>query len=203
MSLVTREQDTHFTLGLWSKHGLDGGRTPSTIEDFSGLPLDRYRNNWIFLNTTYGDFSGEGDELGNGDIDLVSPGSGPSSLSPCRPLSHPLSLLRPIEQHLMNYFIHEIGPNCSLSPEHNPYITLLTPLSLTHEILKTTLVAVAANQLTLLGDLRFAKAASFFKHRALHTLSDHIARQLIDSATVATVVMLCFYDVSQNISKRV
>ena len=108
---------------------------------------------------------------------------------------HPLSAYSTIEGSLLDYFIREIGPKCSLSDSYNPYISLVTPLCFDHSALRSALIAVAANQLCLIGDMRFKKEACLFKERALQGLQRAILTNSLDYNTVTTVLMLCFYDV--------
>ncbi|KAL1962751.1 hypothetical protein VTN77DRAFT_9205 [Rasamsonia byssochlamydoides] len=219
------------TFGTWSKCCKRIKKPPvvDLEQDFCGVPLDRYVGRWIFLNTTYGDFSGDGNYSDNGDLVLedaaalahstawmiLSPPSSPSSLNHAaavdnnnnqsldrhplgRPLGHPLRSYPEVEQYLLNYFIQAIGPNCSLSASYNPYLSLVTPLCFSHTTLKNTLLAVSANQLRLLGDTRFVREAWLFKDRALQGLRQDIRAQKVDYGTVATVLMLCFHDISDG-----
>lgn len=146
------------------------------------------------MNTTSSDFisrnhhSDEGDDMGDITEDITS-----LSLRPL--MSHPISFYPKIEGHLFNYFVQAIGPNCSLSASFNPYISLITPLSLAHRALWNALLAVAANQLRLLGDTRYNKEAYTFKHNALQGVQHAIATQNCDYGILATVLMLCFHDV--------
>ncbi|RJE20412.1 hypothetical protein PHISCL_07244, partial [Aspergillus sclerotialis] len=121
-----------------------------------------------------------------------------SSLSLWPPMGHPISFYPEVEGHLFNYFVQAIGPNCSLSPSFNPYISLITPLSLNHTVLWNALLAVAANQLRLLGDNRYNKEACTFKHNALQGVQHAIATQNYDYGILATVLMLCFHDISDG-----
>lgn len=52
-----------------------------------------------------------------------------------------------IESNLLSYFVERIGPSCSLSSSHNPYLRFLIPMCFPYPTLKSALLAVAANQL--------------------------------------------------------
>ena len=56
-------------------------------------------------------------------------------------------------------------------------------------------MAVAANQLCLVGDMRFKSEACLFKERALQGVQRAIFANTLDYGTITTVLMLCFYDV--------
>ncbi|PYH94391.1 hypothetical protein BO71DRAFT_419371 [Aspergillus ellipticus CBS 707.79] len=96
-----------------------------------------------------------------------------------KPRGHPLAAYSKTESYLLEYFIEGIGPNCSQSRNHNPYITHIVPLSFCHSPLRNALLAVAGNQLRLLRDTRFVKQALMYKGQAL--------------SVMATVLMLCFH----------
>ncbi|EHA27380.1 hypothetical protein ASPNIDRAFT_129269, partial [Aspergillus niger ATCC 1015] len=91
-----------------------------------------------------------------------------------------------------------IGPDCSLSSIDNPYITLLTPLAFCHPALRNAMVSVAANQLRLLGDARYANEAALYKNRAIQGLQQAVELQNIDDGIIGTILMLCFYDISDK-----
>jgi hypothetical protein len=185
-------------------------------QNFYSIPLDPYIGRWIFLNTTYGDFSGShpsgNDDGDDGDLDdhtaLMASraawipdvsSSSSSFLNRNRPLGHPLRAYPETEQYLLNYFIQAIGPNCSLSARYNPYLSLVTPLCFDHPTLRNTLLAVSANQLRLLGDTRFVNEACLFRGRAIRGLQYSLKvydTYGADYGTVASILMMCFHDVS-------
>lgn len=171
------------------------------------MPLDDYRGRWVFLNTTYGDFSTEKPDSQDKRGESVRTEMSPTelvddavslTLSCTKALGHPLSSYSEIEGYLLQYFIEGIGPNCSLSISYNPYISLITPLSFYHSTLRSALLAVAANQLRLLGDSRFQKEACLYKDNALRGLQQAIITDSLDYGAVATVLMLCFHDISDG-----
>lgn len=165
-----------------------------TEEGFQSVPLACYSGRWIFLNTTSSDFAG-GNNHSDEDDDTRTLVEDTDCLSLWPPMSHPVSFYPEVEGHLFNYFVQAIGPNCSLSPSFNPYISLITPLSLAHTALWNALLAVAANQLRLLGDTGYNREACTFKHNALQGVQHAIATQNYDYGILATVLMLCFHDV--------
>ncbi|PWY86785.1 Zn(II)2Cys6 transcription factor [Aspergillus heteromorphus CBS 117.55] len=158
---------------------------------------------WIFLNTTCADFTNGADEWDRRTSALseLSPATFEQRIQPPSPtscLGHPLAAYSEVESYLLEYFIHGIGPNCSLSPINNPYITLITPLSFCHTTLRNALLAVASNQFSLLGDTRFVKETLVYKDRALKGLQQAICTGEIDDGVIATVLMLCFHDISDD-----
>ncbi|GKZ47608.1 hypothetical protein AbraIFM66951_011165 [Aspergillus brasiliensis] len=171
---------------------------------FYGIPLDAYMGRWIFLNSTSSDFmegSSGSDEM---DTDGIEPDllsvfvQFPDTLPLGKDLGHPLAAYSHLESYLIDYFIHGIGPNCSLSPIENPYITLITPLALSHKSLRDALISAAGTQLCLLGDTRFSKEALIYKNRALKGLQQEIKLGSISDGAIATVLMLCFHDISDE-----
>jgi hypothetical protein len=100
-----------------------------------------------------------------------------------------------IEGNLFSYFVTSIGPSCSLSPSQNPYLAYLTPMSFQFPALRDALIAASANQLRLLNDKRFEREAWSYKNKAIRAVQRAIDAEEIDLGIVATVLMLCFYDV--------
>lgn len=193
-------------LGTWSKRT---GKAKRQLEvdiarDFHGICTRQYNGRWLFLNTTYWDFS---DESGsspceNDSLEFACPfhidnGTGlrPDHINLQAPPGHPLSHYPQVESYLLSYFVQLIGPNCSLSPLYNPYLSLVMPIALDHQPLRNTLLAISANQLKLLGDNRFEKEAYIYKQKALCGLQTEINERKPSYGSVATVLMLCFHDV--------
>ncbi|OJJ68097.1 hypothetical protein ASPBRDRAFT_58147 [Aspergillus brasiliensis CBS 101740] len=190
------------------QRGISFGRKDGTVlkynDVFYGIPLDAYMGRWIFLNSTSSDFmegSSGSDEM---DTDGIKPDllsvfvQFPDTLPLGKDLGHPLAAYSHLESYLIDYFIHGIGPNCSLSPIENPYITLITPLALSHKGLRDALISAAGTQLCLLGDTRFSKEALIYKNRALKGLQQEIKLGSISDGAIATVLMLCFHDISDE-----
>jgi hypothetical protein len=187
------------------------------------VSLEEYVGRWIFLNTSYRDFSQarggqadlddgaeeiEGCEQTKGTLAKLGrtvqhdygfyDSCGNSSLS-CSPSSG--VDLSPTETILLSYFVRWICPQCSHSTEnHNPYLMLLTPMSFSSAPLRSAVLAVAANQLRLVNDRRFEKEAWTYKMKAIRGIREAIQSQpdAMQTELVATVLMLCFYDVSIN-----
>ncbi|KAK2741383.1 Anaphase-promoting complex subunit 1 [Myotisia sp. PD_48] len=202
--------DATFKPGVWSKR-FPGAKKNTGMEnaedDFHGIPISQYIGRWVFLNTTYWDF---GDESGVPDDQAEHPESlfqilNQPGQQPYIPVSrssydHPLSMYPMVESYLLNYFIEAIGPNCSLSPGYNPYLALVIPISFGHLPLRNILLAISANQLRLLGDHRFEKEAYLYKQRALNGLQNEINERRASYGAVATVLMMCFHDISDGCS---
>ncbi|GCB27252.1 uncharacterized transporter C757.13 [Aspergillus awamori] len=167
------------------------------------VSLDEYSGRWVFLNLTvknYLEDTGEVDYDSDNEDTVMQGLSGESddALQLRSVLSHPLSEYSHSESYLLQYFIQSIGPDCSLSSIDNPYITLLTPLAFCHPALRNAMVSVAANQLRLLGDARYANEAALYKNRAIQGLQQAVELQNIDDGIIGTILMLCFYDISDK-----
>ncbi|EEH03625.1 conserved hypothetical protein [Histoplasma capsulatum G186AR] len=194
--------------GTWSKRPTTKPRTKIGIDhEFDPVPLDQYIGRWLFLNTTYWDFGeSDGEEIPKCSLEqleeIAQSVNGVVRSSPCRPLGHPLVHYCPVESFLLDYFIRGIAPFCSLSTECNPYLSLVTPLALNyqqpHKPLRNTLLAIAANQLQLLGNHTYEREAFVFKQKALHGLQNEINNRKPSAGTVATVLMLCFHDITDG-----
>ncbi|KAL1620897.1 hypothetical protein SLS54_005827 [Diplodia seriata] len=102
------------------------------------------------------------------------------------------------EAYLFDYFISFICPNCSLSPTHNPYLRYITPMALSYAPLQHVILSVAANQLRLLNDNRYEREAWLYKACAMRGLRASMDAGHVGWPFVATVLMLCFYDISDG-----
>ncbi len=111
---------------------------------------------------------------------------------------HPFHTFPETDSYLLDYFIRGISPSCSLSTSHNPYISLVIPLCFTSQTLRNALLAVAANQLCLLGRPQLRQEACHYKDKALQGLQRELSNSLQDEGAVAAVVMLCFQDVGSS-----
>ncbi|KAL3475523.1 fungal-specific transcription factor domain-containing protein [Aspergillus californicus] len=187
--------------GVWSKR--PDCKTHIRKATFQGLPLKPYTDRWVFLNVTSDDFCS--------DIKMswVPPAEAEPSISktylplpllPPPSLHHPLHSFSSTDSYLLDYFIRGISPSCSLSPSHNPYVSLVIPLCFTYDTLRNALLAVAANQLRLIGHPQFTKEACHYKQKALEGLRQEISSPFLDEGTVAAVLMLCFQDISDGCS---
>ncbi|KAL4891115.1 fungal-specific transcription factor domain-containing protein [Aspergillus ambiguus] len=196
--------------GKWSKRVTEcsdsTAMSNAVVNTFFGVPLDQYIGRWVFLNSGIGDFArtpkphhrdpngvclgiplSETPTHDEGDLPLVWT---------C--LGHPLVAYSKVEQYLLDYFIQGIGPSCSLSPLDNPYISHITPLAFEDESLRYALLAVAGNQLCLLGDNRFQRETLLYKSRALKGLQRCISQGAMYDGSTATILMLCFHDISDE-----
>lgn len=195
-------------IGTWRKRPKSPTETIVTDAESSScysISLNQYRGRWIFLNTTYEDFlsrisNAEETDLGTDKptqlLQLTAVEKGRFLTS--QPWDHPLTSYSEVESYLLDYFIRGIAPSCSLSQSENPYISLITPLCFVYTTLRNTLLAVAANQLRLLGDTRFINEACVFKDRALQGLQQAMSSNCFDYGVIATVLMLCFHDVCMH-----
>lgn len=110
-------------------------------------------------------------------------------------LGVPTGLYRGVNAHLLDYYINELCPKCSLSPSHNPYLSVLLPIAYEFAPLRNALLAVAANQLRLSNDHRFEASALTLKSASIRYLRHHLAAGPMDWKSLVTMVMFCFYDV--------
>ncbi|CAK41609.1 uncharacterized protein An13g02100 [Aspergillus niger] len=190
--------------GTWSKQQRSILDLPASKPAHREMvSLDEYSGRWVFLNLTvknYLEDTGEVDYDSDNEDTVMQDLSGESddALQLRSVLSHPLSEYSHSESYLLQYFIQSIGPDCSLSSIDNPYITLLTPLAFCHPALRNAMVSVAANQLRLLGDARYANEAALYKNRAIQGLQQAVELQNIDDGIIGTILMLCFYDISDK-----
>ncbi|KAL4902344.1 hypothetical protein BDW74DRAFT_186881 [Aspergillus multicolor] len=179
--------------GIWSKH-LPKPQSHSKAV-FQAMPLESYIGRWIFLNVTTYDFESEVATVGASpclDLDPI-----PAFL----PFTyHPLYSFPESEAYLLDYFIQGISPSCSLSTSHNPYVSLIIPLCFTSETLRNALLAVTANQLCLLGRGHLRHEACLYKDKALQGVRGNLSLGVQNEETIATVLMLCFQDISDGCS---
>ncbi|GME27160.1 hypothetical protein GTA08_BOTSDO10259 [Neofusicoccum parvum] len=71
-------------------------------------------------------------------------------------------------------------------------------MALSYAPLQHAILSVAANQLRLLNDNRYERDAWVYKARAMNGLQASINAGAVDWPFVATVLMLCFYDISDG-----
>ncbi|KAL6239477.1 fungal-specific transcription factor domain-containing protein [Aspergillus navahoensis] len=180
--------------GIWRK------RLPQKQKQkkapFEAVPLHSYINRWVFLSFTTDDFNPNSTEcqtLSSDELELPTRSPLPSAY-------HPLQTFPETDSYLLDYFIRGISPSCSLSASHNPYVSLVIPLCFVSDTLRHALLAVAANQLCLLGRNQFRQMACHHKDKALQGVRRELSTSLHDEGTVATVLMLCFQDISDGCS---
>lgn len=223
MVACNESTNSDYFIGRWTKEP-QKAVTTSEFVPFKPANVDVYVGRWIFLNVTYDDFGDEivyhrsfgdaevsedegevvapllqltvNDKAADGALALTWP---PAAFRAVPPLiSTPLSGYSSIEGSLFEYFVTSICPSCSLSSSQNPYLKILTPMSFMFAPLKSALLAVSANQLTLLNDKRFQKEALEHKSIALQGVQRAIDVGEVGCGVVATILLLCFYDVSNE-----
>ncbi|KAI5305400.1 hypothetical protein KEM56_004536 [Ascosphaera pollenicola] len=183
---------------------------------FRPISLDRYVGRWVFLNFCSDDFEPDnGSEGCTGPPDDNDLGENLSKSSESsapyidyyqepfphiqsRCFEHPLSLYMEIEGSLLDYFIRRVSAQCSLASAHNPYLHYVTPLCFHYEPVRNAILAASANQLCILGDSRFRKEAFIYKQKTLTGLRETIAAGNLNDGTLATILMLCFRDISEG-----
>ena len=169
---------------------------------------------WTFLNVTYKDFEDEySADVIEDDVPsdpecqqlrlIDSPSSGVRTVTGKNPVALlleniPSTLYRGIDSHLLNYYIYELCPNCSLSSIQNPYLSVLLPIAYQFEPLRNAVLAAAANQLRLLNHHRFEAHALSLKSATIRALRQHLVTETVDWKSLATILMLCFYDVGHR-----
>jgi hypothetical protein len=102
------------------------------------------------------------------------------------------------ESYLFDYFVSSICPSCSLSPTYNPYLYYITPMSFAYPPLHNAILSVSANQLRLLNHNRFEKDAWWYKTKTLEGLRESINSGDVGWPFIATILMLCFYDIADG-----
>ncbi|KAL4967705.1 transcription factor domain-containing protein [Aspergillus stella-maris] len=186
--------------GIWTKRPPSKARNSAV---FRPIPLHSYINRWIFLNVAIEDFEKQDRENpSDSEFDRYSKHEFLTTTPFLLPSyhAHPLHTFPETDAYLLDYFIRGISPSCSLSTSHNPYISLVIPLSFSSDTLRNALLAVAANQLCLLGQPSLRQEACHYKHKTLQGLRQQIALNSHDEGTIATVLMLCFQDISDGCS---
>jgi hypothetical protein len=194
--------------GIWSKSGKTKINSDKQEEQFF-FPIPNI--DLIFLHTTCSHFENRGREgLEPQDMHAANPNarlemtSTPVSTNDARELIMPLERsLSPImvpshESYLLDYFVSSICPSCSLSPTYNPYLYYITPMSFVYPPLHNAILSVSANQLRLLNHRRFEKDTWWYKIKTLEGLRESISSGDIGWPFVATILMLCFYDIADG-----
>jgi hypothetical protein len=188
--------------GAWSKYG----KTKRDVhgEEQQVVPYYvRTKADPIFLHTSYRHFEGLDGEEGEGNEeegkgDDIEEGQAIQTLpNPTVALSH-LSTLPHNDAYLLDYFIKAICPNCSLSPTDNPYLYYIAPMAFVYPPLHDAVISIAATERRLLNDKRFEKEACLYKSRALQGIQETITSGMIGWSCIATVLMLCFGDISDG-----
>lgn len=119
----------------------------------------------------------------------TEPQTSPSSCLPLRSFTG-------CEAQLLNYYIHELSPKCSLSVHLNPYLKVLLPVAFEFEPLRHTLLATSACQLYhLTGDRQYELSSLSHRSKAIRGLNTHLGKERADWKSLATIVMFCFRDV--------
>lgn len=203
--------------GRWSKHGKAKGARKKSAEHIFLTPNVKL----IFLNTTYSHFGrgrpshDDSDPEDRTDTDMETetlPCPTPKKTSIGLAFQNPPSqahfsiqrstsfppILPPHEAYLFDYFVSAICPGCSLSQAHNPYLYYITPMSFAYPPLHSAIISVSANELRLVNDRRFEREAWWYKIQALKGLRMSITSGDIGWPFIATILMLCFYDISDG-----
>lgn len=195
--------------GTWSKGRKTKSKRDKQEERFF-MPVLNVEA--IFLNTTYSHFEqhrGEGLEPRDVHAATLNAGLETCSKSMCTDDSEESSItlrrsLLPFmfpsheSSYLFDYFVSNICPSCSLSPTYNPYLYYITPMSFTYPPLHNAILSVSANQLRLLSHRRFEKDAWWYKTKTLEGLQESISSGDIGWPFIATILMLCFYDIADG-----
>jgi hypothetical protein len=194
--------------GTWSKSGKTKNKRAKQEEQYF-MPVLNVEP--IFLHTTCSHFEKHGEGLEPQDTThATTPDSTfeTNSASICAddlPESN-MTLRRSLlpfafpshESYLFDYFVSNICPSCSLSPTYNPYLYYITPISMVYPPLHNAILSVSANQLRLLSHRRFEKDAWWYKTKTLEGLRESINSGDIGWPFIATILMLCFYDIADG-----
>ncbi|KAG2733246.1 hypothetical protein G9P44_004236 [Scheffersomyces stipitis] len=127
-----------------------------------------------------------------------------------------------LESEIFNYFVNGICPGCvcypkksngasgmipapvtQINPDLNPYLYLVVPLAQRSPIVYKTLVSVASRQLSLLGNSKFDTLSENYTSEVLKALPLLIKEKQMEKSNnwdevLATVLMLCFADISSS-----
>ncbi|KAG7691650.1 hypothetical protein KL930_004379 [Ogataea haglerorum] len=131
-----------------------------------------------------------------------------------------LANLGPQERELLLYFINSICPVCvcypdkskisshplesidsfryKLNPETNPYLYLIVPLAAGSTMVLNSILAASAYQLFLLGKKEFEEISDRYTKQVLGELPHAIGDIHNLDEILATIIMLCFKEISSN-----
>ncbi|KAL2421128.1 hypothetical protein ABEF91_008352 [Exophiala dermatitidis] len=182
----------HGRAGLWSRHShanATRGQTPLDEQFFIDFPSPQSSGTLFFLNFTAEHFQEGGlpqvledeiTELEQRPVDdLMGEALDDGQLYGLANVPSPLSLIlahspyHGINKTLLEYYIHVLSPQCSLSETNNPYINVLLPVAYEFDPLRSALLAAAANHLRLHNDLRFERHALELKTAAIKESCHH------------------------------
>ncbi|ETN36914.1 uncharacterized protein HMPREF1541_07901 [Cyphellophora europaea CBS 101466] len=154
-----------------------------------------------FLNTTVADF--QSDPLSNSpeseheeeedDIEEVTR----QATWSCIPVP-PHSPYHGSDAFLLDYYINELSPKCSLSSSNNPYLYTLLPVAAEFAPLRHALLAAAANELRLQQHIQYEKPSLNLRDAAIKGLRTHLQSQRMDWKSLAVMLMFCFFDISDG-----
>jgi hypothetical protein len=210
---------------LWEEDALERNiahgraRAPTSsreVERFSEQPLTNQVYRYEFLNSTLADFESvfcqtplsirdeeddgseeeeeeEDDGGGGGDIEEVAR----EAEFACIPVP-PHSPYLGSDAFLLDYYISELSPKCSLSSTNNPYLYTLLPVAFEFEPLRHALLAAAANELRLQQHSQFEKLSLKLRDAAIRGLRAHLQTTEMDWKSLAVMLMFCFYDISDG-----
>lgn len=180
-------QRVHWSASIFEEPNVTGSsREPRrcAITDNNG-PETTDANTIALMNTQ------ETDLPATKSIDIALPRLIPS----CMPI---LSISK-MDCQLLDYYIHELSPKCSLSAQLNPYLHTLLPVAYEFEPLRHTLLAASACQLYLAsGDRQYELCSLDHRSKAIRGLNKHIYKNHVDWRSLATMVMFCFRDVRSS-----
>lgn len=196
---------------LWEEDALQRniahgrGKAPAGRRDIGQLveqPLANRISEYEFCNTTTADFhsiywhspSSLGiDDEDDSDVEEVVRATGKA----CIPVP-PHSPYLGSDAFLLDYYISELSPKCSLSRTNNPYLYTLLPVAFEFEPLRNALLAAAANELRLQRHGEFEKLALKLRDAAIRGLRAHLQTAEMDWRGLAVMLMFCFYDISDG-----
>jgi len=99
---------------------------------------------------------------------------------------------------LLDYYISELSPKCSLGSANNPYLYTLLPVAFEFEPLRHALLAATANELRLQQHVQFENVSLKLRDAAIRGLRAHLQTTEMDWKSMAVMMMFCFYDISDG-----
>ncbi|KAJ4353271.1 uncharacterized protein N0V89_004998 [Didymosphaeria variabile] len=113
--------------------------------------------------------------------------------------SLPLLSVSDVDSQLLDFYIYELSPKCSLSVDFNPYLNVLLPVAYEYEPLRHTLLAASACQLYhFSGDRQYELYSLRHRSKAMSGLNKHLTKEHMDWKSLATMVMFCFRDITDG-----
>lgn len=199
---------------LWEEDALQRniahgrGKAPAGKREFGSF-VEQISANQVshhdFLNTTMADFeplywtsppsidNDDDYDDEDGDVEEVVRATGMA----CIPVP-PHSPYLGSDAFLLEYYISELSPKCSLSSTNNPYLYTLLPVAFEFEPLRNALLAAAANELRLQQHGQYENLSLKLRDAAIRGLRSYLQTTEMDWKGLAVMLMFCFFDISDG-----